>query len=43
MIRRSLANVFSLVNPVRGALFGRNRIEAPRRVVICQTSGKYLS
>jgi len=28
MIRRSPGNVFSLVNPVRGALFGRNRIEA---------------
>ena len=29
MIRRSLANVFSLVNLVRGGLFGRSRIEAP--------------
>src|SRR6266545_215502 len=32
MIRRSLGNVFSLVNPVRGALFGRNRIKAPWRI-----------
>jgi hypothetical protein len=43
MIRRNLANVFSLANPVRGVLFGQNRIEAPGRIAIYQTSGKYLS
>jgi hypothetical protein len=29
MIRRNPANVFSLANPVRAALFGQNRIEDP--------------